>query len=191
MTIEKKKSKHIGLLVTFLTVLAMILILFLRQYFVKNPPNTLKLNLSNETQTTIEEPTSTTKQVEPAIPVTNTEPIVSQPIKQIKSIDVGDELNDEDQVKILKTSFNKDTEAVYVTAYIEQPDAGDVVSATLFVETTQQSIGPVITKLQNSGDAVTSFAFYKPEGGWTLGAYKLTVYLSSGQEKSINFYIEE
>ncbi|MBU2566033.1 hypothetical protein KKG46_00550 [Patescibacteria group bacterium] len=189
MTIEKKKSKHIGILVTIFTILSMLLILGLRDYFIEGKTNVLNLDLSDKQESSSEQ--TSTKPTNIPLQTTDTEVADTDINTTIIRVDVGDELTENEQVKVNKTIFDQNTENIYITAYMNLIEPGEIVSAILFVDKTQQSIGPAVTRIEKEGETITSFAFYKPDSGWPIGEYKLTVSLSSGQEKSLDFLIEE
>jgi len=112
---------------------------------------------------------------------------------------MGDTLSN-DKVAVEKSSFNKDTAAVYLVVTSDGVKKGQEMKAVWIAEDTN-GVAPANYKIDEKSvsvdDAMSSgknyivtFSLSKPNAGWPLGTYHVDLYLGDTLAKTIKFDIK-
>ena len=108
---------------------------------------------------------------------------------KIVSISLGDEVNQEGQIKHPETQFASTLKDLYVDIEIENGRKDNVIFLNLKHTESGSSI-PAKAAIEENGDTMLMTVFSPPTAGWPKGNFILTVTTSTGLEKSVEFKIE-
>lgn len=105
------------------------------------------------------------------------------------SISLGDQINQQGQIKQPKTIFKSDLKDLYVDIEVKNGRKGVMVYLSLQHLESGSSI-PAKAAIEENGDSLLMSVFSPPSSGWPTGNYKLIVNLSSGLNDILDFKIE-
>lgn len=110
-------------------------------------------------------------------------------ISEIAMADTTDE-NGEVAPENTVTTFSPDTEAIYVSVYLENPGSNVAVSSWLQYPETGDELGPVSIVTTDEEYQVAMFTFSKPDAGWMVGDYIFKVKAGTEEERIVEFKVE-
>jgi TolA-binding protein len=105
------------------------------------------------------------------------------------TISLGDQVDEQGQIKHPLTSFPSDLKDLYVDIEVKNGRKGSMVYLTLQHLESGSSI-PAKAAIEENGDTMLMSVFSPPESGWPKGHYKLVVTTSSGLSDVVDFEIE-
>lgn len=105
------------------------------------------------------------------------------------TISLGDQVNEQGQIKDPSTLFSSDLHDLYVDIEIKNGLKDSMVYLSLQHLESGSSI-PAKAAIEESGETLLMSVFSPPTSGWPKGHYKLIVTTSSGLNKVVDFEIE-
>jgi Domain of unknown function (DUF4864) len=109
---------------------------------------------------------------------------------QFSKFVIGDELDDENLVKMPKTVFKDGAKEIFLNLYISHAEPGMNVEVVFEHVDTGSTIAPVSKRVSDEGDVILTFVFSPPDSGWPKGNYRLSATSSNGKNGSYNFKLE-
>lgn len=103
-------------------------------------------------------------------------------------ISLGDQVDEQGQIKQPKNSFKSDLTDLYIDIEVKNGLKGSMVYLSLQHLESGSSI-PAKAAIEESGDTMLLSVFSPPKSGWPKGHYKLVVTTSSGLNKIVDFEI--
>ncbi len=135
-------------------------------------------------------PSEQKKEVEQTSPMQEEPPSdKEQASTQFGAIVLGDQLNEQGEVRESKTAFPSSLKDLYVEIEIHQGEKGQTVYLSLQHEETGSSI-PAKAMIEEKGETTLLSVFSPPKTGWPKGEYKLIVTTSSGLSHVLDFQIQ-
>jgi TolA-binding protein len=126
----------------------------------------------------------------------HTEKPKNQPTHETKNepmsfgrISIGEQVNEEGQIKERKTSFKSNLNDLYVDIEVKNGLKDSMVYLSLQHLESGSSI-PAKAAIEENGDTMLMSVFSPPASGWPKGHYKLVVTTSSGLSDIVDFDIE-
>jgi len=102
------------------------------------------------------------------------------------TISLGDQIDENGQIKESKNSFSSNLADLYVDIEIKNGVKGSLIYLSLQHLDSGSSI-PAKATIEENGDTMLTSVFSPPASGWPKGDYKLVVTTSSGLSKVIDF----
>lgn len=110
---------------------------------------------------------------------------------EVVDVTLGTRFNDKtNEVSNPSDSFKPNDATIYCSVFIKNAKKGMEVSALLDFENGRGTVGPVKTKIKNSGDIVSAFTFSKPASGWPKGNYEIKISLNKTEVKGASFTVK-
>ena len=132
-------------------------------------------------------PVSDVAKPQPAIP--QAQPPQPVQMEFTKAI-FGSQVDNQGIVQSPQAAFKTSTGYIYINLYVKNGKAGTKVEQQLVQKESGVRSEPGSTWLQNNGDAVLSFGYPAPTGGWSKGTYQLSVKSSTGAESTFIFTVD-
>jgi hypothetical protein len=108
----------------------------------------------------------------------------------IRTVLVGDGVDANGDVTTAKTTIDKLSAKIYVTAQVYVPKANDQIEATLTELSNRQKFGHTVNNITQTGNVLKSFVFTKTTNAWAVGEYEVMMKLSSGDTRLIKFMVK-
>lgn len=104
------------------------------------------------------------------------------------TISLGNEVDDQGQIKDPKNTFSSDLGDLYVDIEVKNGVKGSMIFLSLQHLESESSI-PAKAAIEENGDTMLMSVFSPPASGWPTGSYKLLLTTSSGLKQEIDFSI--
>lgn len=128
------------------------------------------------------------------LPVSETQPQPkapgqASPMELAKAV-FGTQVDNQGIVQIPQATFKSSAGYIFINVYVKNGQAGTKIDQQLIQKESGIRSAVGSTKLQKNGDAVLSFGYPAPTGGWSKGTYQLAVKSSTGVETTFVFTVD-